>query len=239
VDEYLSEKEQIARIREWWNENGWFLIGGAALGALGLFGYNQYRAYQDEQAEQAAGLYLDLKKAADGDNLTEAAALLAQLRSEHPASAYTQQAGLLVARALLIASPERAAEELQYVTEHSDDAELALIARLRLARVQAYREQYDDALKTLTVEDPGQFAGRFNEVKGDIYVALGRVEEARAAYLAAMVADGSELLDRNFLQMKLSDLPGAPPSPAEPEASPAPPADPAAAPAAGPSGEDA
>ena len=48
-------------------------------------------------------------------------------------------------------------------------------------------------------------------MKGDIQAALGHVEEARAAYLAAMVADGSELLDRNFLQMKLNDLPGAAP----------------------------
>ena len=28
-----------------------------------------------------------------------------------------------------------------------------------------------------------------------------------------MVADGSELLDRNFVQMKLNDLPGGPPVP--------------------------
>jgi hypothetical protein len=78
---------------------------------------------------------------------------------------------------------------------------------LRLARVLAYREQYDEALKLLAVPNPGQFAERFSEGKGDIQAALGHVEEARAAYLAAMVADGSELLDRNFLQMKLNDLP--------------------------------
>ena len=82
----------------------------------------------------------------------------------------------------------------------------------------------------LAVPEPGKFAGRINEIKGDIQAAQGHVEEARAAYLAAMVADGSELLDRNFLQMKLNDLPGggssseaaAPPSTgAAPEAAPA------------------
>ena len=234
MDEYLSEKEQIARIKEWWRENGWFLIGGAALGALGLFGYNQYRAYQDKQAEQAWTLYDDLKRAADDDNMTDAAALLARLRSEHPSSGYTQQAGLLVARALLIAAPERAAEELTYVMQHSDDPELAMIARIRLARVQAYREQFEDALRTLGVDDPGKFAGRVNEVKGDIYVAMGRFDDARAAYDAAMRSDGSEVLDRAYLQMKLNDLPGRPEPAAEVSA---PAADSPAVPA--PSGEGA
>ncbi len=65
-----------------------------------------------------------------------------------------------------------------------------MVARLRLARVLAYREKYDDALKMLKVDKPGKFAGRVNEVRGDVEAARGNVEEARKAYLEAMVADG-------------------------------------------------
>lgn len=206
MDEYLSDKEQIERIRQWWKENGWFLIGGAAIALLAFYGYRQYQGYQVSQSEQAAALYQTLKTAVDDNKPGDADSALAKLRADFPGNAYTQQAGLLIAKFVLASAPDRAADELRFVMDHSKDPDLALVARLRLARVLVYREKYDEALAVLSVNDPGQFAGRFNEVKGDIHAALGHVDEARAAYLAALVSDGSELLDRSFLQMKLNDL---------------------------------
>lgn len=224
MDEYLSDNEQVERLRAWWRENGWFVIGGVALGFLALYGWRQYGDYTDSRSEAAAALYSKVQQATESKNEVEAATLLADLRSEYGSSVYTPQAGLLVASSLLVAAPERAAEELRRVMEGTtNDPELAMIARLRLARVLAYLEKYDDALKLLAVSAPGQFAGRLNEVKGDVEAALGHVDEARAAYLAAMVADGSELLDRNFVQMKLNDLPGANEAPASGSAAELPP----------------
>jgi len=224
VDELLSEKEQVEQLRKWWRDNGWFLIGGAALGGLALLGWNQYWAYQTRNSEQAGMVYESIQQAIAAPNLEQAGTLLKQMRADYPSAAYTQQAGLAVARAELITDPQRAADDLRYTMEHSKDAELAMIARLRLARVLAYREQYPDALALLTVDNTGKFAGRINEIKGDILVAQGKTEEARAAYLAAMVSSGAEVLDRSFLQMKLADLPGSPPlsPPAEQGAAPTP-----------------
>jgi hypothetical protein len=96
--------------------------------------------------------------------------------------------------------------------------------------VLAYREQYQEALALLEVQEPGDLGAFISEVQGDIHVALGDAEAARTAYLQAFVAQGGELLDRNLLQMKLSDLETA----AVNESPALPPVDPAAVPPAAP-----
>jgi predicted negative regulator of RcsB-dependent stress response len=203
----LSEREQIERIRQWWRENGWYIVGGVVLGALLITGWNRYQAYQEGRAEQAAALYQNLADAVAANNQGTAADLLATLRSEHGASPYATQGGLLMARLHLRQNDAQgAARTLREVMSSARDPDMALVARLRLARVLAYQEAYQEALDVLAVSEPGQFAARFSEVRGDVYVALGNEEAARDAYVQALIGQGSELVDRNFLQMKLNDL---------------------------------
>ena len=207
MDEYLSEKEQIERIRDWWRENGWYLIGGVALGGLLLLGWNQYRAYQQRQIQAASALYNDLSVAVLDRAEVRASELLEQLRAEYPSSPYTDQGGLLKASLELdLQQTDAAVTELRRVLEETKDAELALIARLRLVRVLIQLERYDEALALLDDVDPGRFAGRFSELRGDIYLAQGEDERARTAYLEAFNSEYTDVLDRNLLQMKIDDL---------------------------------
>ncbi len=220
VDEFLSEKEQIEIFRQWWRENGWYLVGGIGLGVLGLLGWNRYNAYVDTTAEEAAAIYVELRNAVGDDDMGSARNLLNELRDDFPSSAYTDQGGLLVALIRLdVGQVDGAIDDLRFVMENTSDPELALIARLRLARVLAQDESYEEALTVLDVA-PGSFSARYNEVRGDIHAALGDADSARAAYNAALNAQETGFVDRNLVQMKLDDLPAAVPEPPEVEAVP-------------------
>ena len=157
MDEFLSEKEQIEIFRQWWRENGWYLVGGIGLGVLGLLGWNRYNAYVDTTAEEAAAIYVELRDAVGDDDMGSARNLLNELRDDFPSSAYTDQGGLLVALVRLDAGQvDGAVDDLRFVMESTSDPELALIARLRLARVLAQDESYEEALTVLDVA-PGAF----------------------------------------------------------------------------------
>ena len=209
VDEFLSEKEQIEIFRQWWRENGLYLVGGIGLGVLGLLGWNRYNAYVDTTAEEAAAIYVELRNAVGDDDMGSARNLLNELREDFPSSAYTDQGGLLVALIRLDAGQvDGAIDDLRFVMESTSDPELALIARLRLARVLAQDESYEEALTVLDVAS-GSFSARYNEVRGDIHAALGDADSARAAYSAALNAQETGFVDRNLVQMKLDDLPTA------------------------------
>jgi predicted negative regulator of RcsB-dependent stress response len=206
VDEYLSEREQVERIREWWRENGWFLVGGVALGALALFGWHQYQKHRDTVSVQAEALYVQVRDAIGDNDRAGAAKLVDELRDDYASSPYTDQAGLALAGAYLVSNTDKAADELRYVMEHTDDQELGIIARLRLARLLIYQMKEQDALNLLAVDDPGQFAAQIDEIRGDAYVALGDNDAARTAYSSALTAPGADWLNRNFLEMKLGAL---------------------------------
>lgn len=208
MDEYLSEKEQLEQIREWWREYGWYLVGGVVLGALVLIGWMQYQRYEQRRVEAASALYDELAVAvldrADG----QASDLLAQIRADYPGSPYADQGGLLMASLDLdLQRTDAAVEELRQVLDETGDEELALVVRERLARLLIQLQRYDEALAVIDAAEPGRFSARFSELRGDVYLAQGETERARTAYLEAFNGEYTDVLDRNTLQMKIDDLP--------------------------------
>jgi len=101
-----------------------------------------------------------------------------------------------------------AADMLKELLEMPGADDLRGVARLRLARVLLYQEKAQEVVDLLQAADDPAFAGLFNEVLGDAYVALGDHTRAAEAYGRALADPSSNnVIDRALIQMKLSDLP--------------------------------
>jgi predicted negative regulator of RcsB-dependent stress response len=212
VEDYLTEREQVDRIRQWWKENGAWIIVGVGGGVLALAGWNWWQGYQLQRAEQASAIYAVIAEAAMEERIDEIRVGVQQLESAHGGSPYLQHGRFPLAGALARAGEfATAADQLQQVLESADDAQLRLIARMRLARVLLAAGEHERALELARAGEPGVFAAPLREVEGDILAAQGDTAGARAAYEAALegAAEHAGIIDEALLQLKIEALGGA------------------------------
>jgi len=66
------------------------------------------------------------------------------------------------------------------------------VVRLRIARLQIEQNRLDDALATLNAVQPGAFASRYAEVRGDALLAKGDRNGALKAYREAQSAQAGQ-----------------------------------------------
>jgi len=206
VEDYLSEKEQWEWVKSQVRENGPTVILAIALALAAVFGWRWWQGHQDTRQLQAGARYMQMVQALEHGDRSQALVLLGELERDHAGSPYTDQAKLLAARVYVDDGQlDRAAGELASVVEHSRDRELALVARLRLARVQIAQGKPEAALATLGADaGAGAFAARYHEVRGDAYYAKGDKAAALTEYRSAQTAgDGT---DAALLGLKIADL---------------------------------
>lgn len=207
--EDLSEKEQLEALRAWWAENGSYVMGGIIVGMLIIFGWNQWQSTRTETAIAASTLYEDVMDGAGRSNLDAASTAAEQLFSGYPDTPYAAQARLAMARLYMDNGRDQdAADVLRPLADSGTVDELALVARLRLAKILLYQDKAADVIDLVKDMPETAFAARFSEVLGDAYVALGSYAEAEAAYVAALNDNPlARTVDTALIQLKLNDLP--------------------------------
>ncbi|HQR04534.1 MAG: tetratricopeptide repeat protein [Proteobacteria bacterium] len=183
----LEEQEQLAELKTWWHQHGNRVTNIALIVALALAGWQGWNWWQRNQATQASAVYMGLEKAAAGKDALHARELAGELIDKYPRTAYAAMGALLSARVQTDAGDGKNAQaQLQWAADHSTDPALRDLARLRLAAVLLDAKSYDAALKALDGTPADAFAPRFEEMKGDIEAARGKVAEARADYESAI-----------------------------------------------------
>lgn len=230
MESYLDERERWEALLRWLRENGLSIVAGVALAALGFAGYRWWQGHLDQRELGAYALYAQMETAfAKGDD-TRAFAAAGEIERHYTSTPYADQARLASASVFVNDGQfDRAASELRLVMAHPHDPILGLIARLRLARVQIAQHQAQAALASLDGVNPGAFAARYDEVRGDAYYDLGNRSAALAQYRLAQATDPGGETDSNLLKLKISELAANVPGTAATASTPATQAQPPAA----------
>jgi len=210
VAEYLNEDDQVAALKKWWDDNGTALVVGLVVVIAGVIGWRAYSDYVQEQREGASAAYqryIDLRQQnADADARSAAVAVL---DGEYAGTTY--QVFSLLHRATDAAKAgnfDSARDLLSQALANADDAHVADLVRVRLARVQRELGDAAASLATLQGVKGAGFRSYAAELKGDILLAEGKRDEALAAYEAAAAVEGADG-SRTTLKLKIADLTSA------------------------------
>ncbi|HSW05774.1 YfgM family protein [Aquabacterium sp.] len=207
----LQEQEQLDELKAFWKQYGNLITWVLTLALLAFAGWNGWNWWQREQSAKAGVLFDELDKAAQASDAARGQQVFAELKERYPRTAFAQQAGLLAAKLQLDkgqADPARAA--LTWVADNAAEDEYRSIARLRLAAVMLEAKQYDDALKQLDAAKSPEFAALVADRRGDVLLAQGKKDEAKAAYDTAYKGMDEKTDYRRLVEAKLTALGAAP-----------------------------
>jgi predicted negative regulator of RcsB-dependent stress response len=207
----LEEQEQLDQLKAFWKQYGnlitWVLI--IALG--GYVGWKVWGNWQQEQSVKAGALYDELDKAAQAGDLDKTARVFADMKERFPRTGYTQQAALLAAKLQFDKKQAEAARAtLGWASENASEDEYRTVARLRLAGLLLDDKKYDEALKQLDGASSKEFAALVADRRGDVLLAQGKNDEAKAAYEQAWKTMDESLEYRRMIESKLMALGAAP-----------------------------
>ncbi len=207
----LEDQEQLDQLKSFWKRYG-NLLTWAVIAVLGAFAaWNGWNWYQRDQAIKAGAMYDELDKAAQAGDADKAGRVFADMKERFPRTAFTEQGALLAARTQFDkGQAENARATLTWVSENAKEDEYRTIARLRLAGVLLDEKKYDEALKQLDAATAKEFAALVADRRGDVLVAQGKRDEAKAAYALAWKTMDEKVEYRRLIDAKLTALGAAP-----------------------------
>lgn len=189
MQDFEDEDQQLEAFKKWWKENGQSLVIGVVLGASALFGWREYTAYQLEHTQTASDLYNVVAIQSMQNSFTDVNKL-EQLKDEFADTPYPVMAAMAVARYYHDKGDvDQAVVELEWARSNTDVEEMMHLASLRLATIHLSREDYDAARALLEVEYPEAFLMRYEELRGDLFLAEGDKEKAKMAYDKAVESE--------------------------------------------------
>ena len=211
----LEEQEQIDQLKVFWKRYGnlvtWLVI--AVLGSYAA--WNGWSWWQHDQAAKSGAMFDQLERAAQAGDAAQATRAFADMKERFPRTAFTEQGGLLAAKVQFDKSqPDAALATLGWVEANAIEPEYQTVARVRAAGILLDQKKYDDALKRLdgvTLKDGADgFAALVADRRGDALLALGRVDEAKAAYAKAWQSMDAKVDYRRLIEAKLTALGASP-----------------------------
>lgn len=203
----MDEHEQGELVRSWLRQNGGAIFGGIVIGLAGILGWQWWQHGKAQHRLDASTAYQALEAAVERKDNAAIDQLTGELSGKFADTPYGTMGLLRTAeQKLALGDIDAAQAALADAARAAQTPALAALANLRLARVQLAAGSAQNALDSLAKVPAGDYAGLVAETRGDALLALGRKDDAEAAYQDALTALETGAPNRSIVEMKLADL---------------------------------
>ncbi|MDE3021899.1 MAG: tetratricopeptide repeat protein [Pseudomonadota bacterium] len=203
----LEEQQQLEELKIWWKRYGNIVLTIVFVIIASVIGFQYWREHVAYQAKEAAAVDVAMHNAYIEKNMNLVKAYGGQLIQKYGNTAYASRAALLLATVNHKAGDDKSAlAQLNWLVSHSRDSNLVAVAKIRKAAILLGTKQYEAALKSLAGGGPGAFSFLYDDMRGDIYHAMGRDDEARSSWNKSLNEMDAANKYRQLVQMKLDAL---------------------------------
>ncbi|NCT57797.1 MAG: tetratricopeptide repeat protein [Legionella sp.] len=204
---YMTETEQLEAIKAWWQRHQRMMSIILSVVLISIAGYRYWHWHTEKMAWQASESYERLMRASSEKDAKAIEAYAKALVKEYPKTVYADGAELVLAAHWVgLEKWDAARNVLDHVACHGTMPALQQIARIRLARILIEQKAFDQALGYLEHMDSSVYKPWVDELKGDVYVATGRYQEADVLYSEARDEAKVRGIGNLFLDMKVNEL---------------------------------
>ena len=208
MSDYLSDEEQVDRIKKLWKDYGITVVVALTIGIGGTVAWDYFKAYQVGQSQSASNLYASYLEAVALGEPTES--FVDELESDYGNSTYFAFTLLRQAKAEVDAANfEAAHESLSKALDVAIGSPIGDLIALRKAKVEFELENYETVLTTLQEIETSGYRWQALMLKGDVHFQNNDLDAARDAYQSAkdQLPAGVE---SDIVDMRLASVPPSP-----------------------------
>jgi predicted negative regulator of RcsB-dependent stress response len=202
----LEEQEQVDELKALWKKYGSYITRVVIAFFVFYALFQGWGYYQTKQSLGASEAYQSIV-VLDEKNTKEIMQKSENLIDSYSGTPYAGRAAILFAKAsYLQGNKDEAKKKLEWAASHAKESATESIALIQLSQIFFEEKKYEDALKRVDDVDNEGYLGLSNDLKGDIFNALGKKDDAKKAYQEALKRFGPKDSYSKFTQEKLESL---------------------------------
>ena len=201
-----NDEQQSEHFKNFYNLHKFKIFSAIAVFLVAFFAYQYLESVNQSNDEEASQLFQDVIVSKIG-NIDEIKSKVGELQNDFSNSPYAARASIYYSK-LLVETGDytAAAAELIWASGENIEPSIQSMANYLLGNLYLVQDKLDEALQVANKIITDGYIGLANDLKGDIYIALGDKENAIKSYELALNYFGGQGELHKVIENKLNSI---------------------------------